>query len=61
MRWLATALAVFIGGASILVAIWATSLIVDPPEEIHFEVALPALVMAGLGAIVAVALWRRGI
>ncbi len=60
MPFLATFLAVVVGGASVLLAIWAVWLVVDPPETIHFEIALPALVLASLGFVAAASLWRRG-
>jgi hypothetical protein len=59
--WLATFFAVLIGGASILLAVWGVWLIVDPHELIHFEVAIPALVLAALGFCTAAMLWIRGV
>ena len=56
----ATFFAVVIGGASILLATWAIWLIADPHELIHFEYTIPALLLALLGALAAVLLWRRG-
>lgn len=58
--WFATFFAVVIGGASILLATWAIWLIADPHELIHFEYAIPALLLALLGALAAVLLWRPG-
>lgn len=60
LSWLATFCAVVIGSASILVVTWAIWLIVDPAEQIHFEYAIPGLLLAGVGAATAVVLWRRG-
>ncbi len=61
LRWLAASLAVILAGASMLLAAWGLWLVVDPHEEIHFEVAVPALLMAAIGAVTAVLLWRRGV
>ena len=60
IAWLAAFLAVFIGGASVLLAAWAILLILDPAEEIHFEWAIPMLIVATFGALAAIALWIRG-
>ncbi|HXG77344.1 MAG TPA: hypothetical protein VNJ53_12310 [Gaiellaceae bacterium] len=60
MRFLATFLAVGIGGASALLAAWAAWLLGDPHETVHFEIALPALALAALGFGAAALLWRRG-
>lgn len=57
--WFASFFAVVIGGASILLATWAIWLIADPHELIHVEYAIPALLLALLGAVIAVFLWRR--
>jgi len=35
-------------------------LIVDPHELIHFEYAIPALVLAAVGLCTAAVLWLRG-
>jgi hypothetical protein len=58
--WLATFFAVVIGGASILLAVWGVLLIVDSAELIHFEYAIPALVLAAVGLCTAAVLWIRG-
>jgi hypothetical protein len=58
--WFATFFAVVLSGASILLAVWGIWLIADPPEEIHFEYAIPALVLAGVGLSTAAVLWLRG-
>jgi hypothetical protein len=58
--WFATFFAVAIGAASILLATWAIWLIAYPHELIHFEYTIPALLLALLGALAAVRLWRRG-
>jgi hypothetical protein len=60
LAWLATFFAAVVAGASILVATWAIWLMVAPAEEIHFEWAIPGLVLAGAGALVAMSLWIRG-
>ncbi len=52
--WFATFFAVVIGGASVLLAIWAILLIAAPHELIHFEIAIPALMLAFLGTLIAV-------
>jgi Na+/phosphate symporter len=57
--WFATFFAVVIGGASVLLAIWAILLIAAPHELIHFEIAIPALMLACLGTLIAAFLWRR--
>ncbi|HXF97637.1 MAG TPA: hypothetical protein VNJ46_03375 [Gaiellaceae bacterium] len=57
-RWLAAFLAAAVASASVLLAVYGTWLIVDPHEGIHFEVALPALLLAAAGAAAAVRLWR---
>jgi hypothetical protein len=48
-----------LGTAAIFIAVYAVWLIVDPAEEIHFEVAIPALLLALVSAATAVVLWRR--
>jgi hypothetical protein len=58
---LASFFAAAIGTASALLAVWAIWLIVDPHEEIHFEYAVPALLLAVAGAVTTAILWRRGI
>jgi hypothetical protein len=58
--WLATFFAAAVGAASVLLVVWAIWLIVDPHEEIHFEYAGPALLLALIGAMTAAVLWRRG-
>ncbi len=58
--WFATFFAVFVGGVSILLAVWGVLLIVDPAELIHFEYAIPALVLAAAGLCTAAVLWLRG-
>ncbi len=57
--WFATFFAVVIACASVLLAIWAILLIAAPAELIHFEIAIPALMLAFLGTLIAVFLWRR--
>jgi len=57
--WFATFFAVVFAGTSVLLGIWAIWLIAAPAEGIHFEVAIPALMLAFLGTLIAVFLWRR--
>jgi GrpB-like predicted nucleotidyltransferase (UPF0157 family) len=56
-------LAVFIraavGTASVLLAAWGIWLLIDPHEERHFEYAFPALLLAAVGVMTAVVVWRR--
>ena len=47
-------------GVSVLLAVWAILLIVDPHEQTHFEFAIPGLLLALFGASTAAVLWRRG-
>jgi hypothetical protein len=49
-EWRATFFAAAVGAASVLLVVWAIWLIVDPHEEIHFEYAVPALLLALTGA-----------
>lgn len=58
--WLTTFFAAAIGTASIMIAVWAIWLVADPHEQIHFEVAIPVLLLAFIGAMTAVVAWRRG-
>jgi hypothetical protein len=60
MAWLSTFLAVVIGGTSVLLAVWGVLLIVDPAELVHYEYAIPALILAAVGACFSVLLWRVG-
>jgi hypothetical protein len=59
-RWVATFLSVFVAGASVLLAVWAVGLIAAPAETIHWEHAIPALLLSALGGLIAFALWSFG-
>lgn len=58
-RWMATFVATVLGGFSVLLALWGIGLILFPHEGIHLEYAIPALVLALVGALIAVVLFRR--
>jgi hypothetical protein len=60
MAWISTFLAAAIGCASVLLAVWGVLLIVDPAELVHYEYAIPMLIVAAVGACVSVVLWRVG-
>ena len=59
-RWVATFLSVFVAGASVLLAVWAVGLVIVPAETVHWEYAIPALLLAALGGVIAFALWSVG-
>ena len=58
--WLATFVAAAVGTASVLLGAWGIWLLVDPHEERHFEYAVPALLLAVVGAVTASLAWRHG-
>jgi hypothetical protein len=60
LRWVATFLGVLVAGASVLLAVWAVGLVVVPAETVHWEHALPALLLSALGGLIAFALWSFG-
>ena len=56
----ATFLSVFVGGGSVLLAVYGVMLVVSPGETVHYEVAIPAQLLAALGGVIAFALWNFG-
>jgi hypothetical protein len=60
LRWTATLLSVFVAGASAILALWAAGLVIAPAENVHWEYAIPALLLAALGGLISVALWGFG-
>jgi hypothetical protein len=60
LRSAATFLGVFVGGASVLLAVYGVMLVVSPGETVHYEVAIPALLLGALGGLIAFALWSFG-
>lgn len=57
--WFATFFSAAVGTAAIFLGAWGIWLLIDPHEERHYEYAVPALVLAALGAVTAIVMWRR--
>ncbi len=58
--WLATFFAAAVGTASALLGAWGIWLLADSHEERHVEYAVPALLLAVVGAVTAIVAWHRG-
>ncbi len=55
-RWLAAA----IGTASVVLTVWTIEFLMRSYEPLQIEYAIPALLLALVGAMTAVVAWRRG-